>query len=133
MEEVQEIVKDEKKPGLFKKGLLKAEEMLTEPDKILELCDKVHLQLSTEDVDKVPILVEIVKAYIKKEYTKIPFKSVAAIVGALVYFITPLKKMPKFSKLDKASVVLGCWKMIKKDIDAYVVWKASTDNIVIEG
>lgn len=128
----EEIKEQEKKQNIFKRGLVKAEEMLTEPDKIHELCEKVHLQLCSEDIDKVPVMVEIVKAYVKKEYTKIPFKSVVAIVGALIYFVTPLKKMPKFSKLDKASVVLGCWKLIKKDIDAYIVWKSSTDNIVAE-
>ena len=131
MEELDKVENKENKQGIFKKGLVKAEEMLTDPEKILELCEKVHLQLSTEDVDKVPVMVDIVKSYIKKEYTKIPFKSVTAIVGTLIYFITPLKKMPKFSKLDKASVVFGCWKLIKKDIDEYIVWKSTNDAIEI--
>ena len=75
-------------------------------------------------------MAEIVKAYAKKKYTKIPKRSIIAIISAILYFVNPFDiihdLIPVLGHVDDLSVILLCWKMISKDIDDYLAWKNET-------
>ena len=45
---------------------------------------------------KINLLVRMVRAFSKREYTTIPTKSITSIVAALVYFISPIDFIPDF-------------------------------------
>jgi len=66
--------------------------------------------------------------YWNKKYIDVPWKTIAAIVGALIYFISPVDVIPDFipvvGYLDDAAVIGFALKMIEKDLSEYRKWKA---------
>jgi len=107
--------------------MARAEKILNDTSKIERLLERINWKKIGEDFSKLTVMVEITKAYIKKEYTKIPVKSIVAIVGAIIYFVNPFDVIPDvlpvIGQVDDLSVVLFCWKMISHDIDDYLAWK----------
>jgi uncharacterized membrane protein YkvA (DUF1232 family) len=78
-------------------------------------------------VDDFKLLIAIVKDYRRGKYRKIPFWTVAAIVGALLYVLNPLDLIPDFlplvGQIDDAAVVAACLLMVRQDLHRYKKWK----------
>lgn len=68
--------------------------------------------------------------YWNKEYPDVPWKTIAAIVGALIYFISPIDVVPDFIPvvgfMDDAAVIAFAMKMISDDLETYRKWKAQS-------
>lgn len=128
MEElVKNSITETEAKGELENGMARAEKVLDDADKIEQLLDKINFKKIEEEFSKVLLMAEIVKAYVKKEYTQIPKRSIAAIVSAIIYFVNPFDLIPDVipgvGHVDDLSVILVCWKMISKDIDDYLAWK----------
>jgi len=78
-------------------------------------------------VDDFKLLIAVVKDYRRGKYRKIPFWTVAAIVGALLYVLNPLDLIPDFlplvGQIDDAAVVAACLLMVRQDLHKYKKWK----------
>lgn len=78
-------------------------------------------------IDKVKTMFSLIKDYRNGTYTQIPWKSIAAIAGALLYVLTPLDLMPDFipvvGLLDDAGVLAACLKLVSDDLEDYAEWK----------
>ena len=79
------------------------------------------------------LLFELVNDYRKGRYREIPWSSIAAIIGALLYVFNPFDIIPDFipvfGLMDDAAVVALCLKIIDGDLQAYKKWKF--DNVVV--
>jgi uncharacterized membrane protein YkvA (DUF1232 family) len=79
--------------------------------------------------DDVPGLIRLVRAYAAGEYRRLPWKSVMLVVGALVYFVTPLDLIPDIligtGFLDDAVVVAYVLKAIRDDLARFADWEAT--------
>lgn len=66
--------------------------------------------------------------YSNGKYRSIPFKSVAAIAAAILYFVSPIDVIPDFipviGYVDDAAVIALCMKMVGVDVEAYREWKS---------
>ncbi len=66
---------------------------------------------------------QLLRDYSTRRYREIPWGSIAAIVAALLYVLNPLDMLPDvipfIGLIDDAGVLAICWKMVRKDIDAY--------------
>jgi uncharacterized membrane protein YkvA (DUF1232 family) len=73
------------------------------------------------------LLFAIIQDYIKGEYRKIPYWSIAAIVAALLYVLSPIDIVPDFIPIvgyvDDALVVAACLAMVEQDLHDYKEWK----------
>lgn len=85
-------------------------------------------------VNDVKLLISIVQDYTKGNYREIPYLSVAAIVFALIYVLSPVDLIPDFipvvGYVDDAAVVGLCLVMVEQDLHDYKAWKveqASSD------
>ena len=116
------------------KSMERAKKILHDSEKIERVFERINWKRLGEEVSKVAVMVDITKAYIKKEYTKIPLKSIIAIVGAIIYLVNPFDIIPDIlpiiGQLDDLSVILFCWKMISEDINDYLTWKAEQKEII---
>jgi uncharacterized membrane protein YkvA (DUF1232 family) len=78
-------------------------------------------------IEDVKLLFSIISDYAKGNYKKIPFWSIASIVAALAYVLSPVDLIPDFipvfGLVDDALVVAICLKMIEQDLQNYKVWK----------
>lgn len=73
------------------------------------------------------LMFSMLRDYWQGSYRAVPWKSVAAIAGALVYVLNPLDLIPDlilgFGLLDDASVVAACLKLVESDLHRYAAWK----------
>jgi len=73
------------------------------------------------------LLVSLIKDYWTGKYRKIPFKSVTAVILALLYVINPFDLIPDyilgFGQIDDALIFLFCLYYIEKDLHRYMEWK----------
>lgn len=97
--------------------------------KIEELDDDVPEALGSfwQDIkDMWSMLVD----YWNDTYPDVPWKTIASIVGALIYLISPIDVIPDFipvvGYLDDAAVIGFAMKVIGDDLDAYRKWKKAT-------
>ena len=109
-----------------------AEETVRDPDKLGLLLHNIESKLSTvpkigEKLASIPVFVSLLRSYQRKEYTEIPYKSLIAIAGALIYFLAPVDLIPDFipvvGYVDDAAVLAFVLTQVKKDVDAYKQWR----------
>lgn len=111
---------------------VEAEELLKDQDKLEKMLQKLEKKLKTVPVvgtslSYVPLMISLVRAYIKGEYKEIPVASVIAIIAALIYVMSPIDIIPDvipgIGYLDDGIVVAGCLALVKTDILDYKAWR----------
>lgn len=70
---------------------------------------------------------EMLKDYRSKKYTDIPWKTIALITAALLYFLNPMDFIPDFMGFigftDDAIVLSVVFNSLRKDLIKYCSWK----------
>jgi len=103
-------------------------------EKVLDKSEEIRKRFETggplgKFVEDFKLLMAVVKDYRRGKYRKIPFWTVAAIVGALLYVLNPLDLIPDFiplvGQIDDAAIVAACLLMVRQDLHKYKKWKIS--------
>ena len=75
----------------------------------------------------ISLMFSMLKDYWNGDYREVPWKSIAAIAGALVYVLNPLDVIPDlilgFGFMDDAGVVALCLRLVESDLLRYAAWK----------
>ncbi len=70
--------------------------------------------------------------YWQGNYREVPWKSIAAIAGALIYVLNPLDLIPDLllgiGFLDDAGVVAACLAFVESDLLRYAAWKERAEQ-----
>lgn len=78
------------------------------------------------------IMFAMLRDYWNGHYRAVPWMSIAAIAGALLYVFNPLDVIPDmimgFGLFDDAAVLAACLSIVESDLEAYRAWKAQQDN-----
>lgn len=118
----------------MEKNYTGAKELLKDEDKMEQFLQKLEKKLKKipragEKLSKVPVLISLVRSYMKKEYTDLPKGTIIAIVSALMYFVSPVDiipdSIPLIGYMDDAAIIATCWELVEKDVEAYQVWRAA--------
>lgn len=76
------------------------------------------------------LLVELVKAWSKKEYREISKKTIIMVIATIVYFVAPLDFIPDFlfgfGIIDDVAVIGYTVKQISKELDTFKKWKENS-------
>ncbi|UII57134.1 DUF1232 domain-containing protein [Cytobacillus spongiae] len=117
----------------YKKYEAKAEEYAQNPEKTEGLLKKAIRKADekkgslSEVWDKFQLLIQLIKAWSKGEYTKIPKKSIVMIIATILYFVAPIDIVPDFIMtlgfLDDAAVIGFTLKQISTDLEEFRKWK----------
>jgi uncharacterized membrane protein YkvA (DUF1232 family) len=118
-----------------------AKEFIGNPQKIKDLLHKV-IEKATDRKgylgdawDKLQLFVDLVKAYSKGEYKDVHPSTIVTIIGALLYFISPIDLVPDFiiglGLFDDAAVIGFTLKKLAKELDEFKQWK-NTNKIPLE-
>ena len=111
-----------------------AEKLLRFGENIMGFLEKVEERMTgmknvTSALKDIPVLVDMVKKWVKKEYTAFPWATVVTMVAALIYFLLPTDAIPDtvpvVGHIDDAAVIALCLWGIRTDLDAYKEWLAS--------
>lgn len=80
----------------------------------------------------VRLMFSMIRDYWYGNYRSVPWKTIAAVAGALLYVLNPLDVIPDlilgFGLLDDASVVALCLKVVESDLHRYAAWKEQTEE-----
>lgn len=123
----------------LKKGYENAEKLLNDDDKMEKFLQKLEKKLKAIPIAGdtfaiVPIMVSLIKNYVKKEYTDIPLGSIIALISALAYWLSPIDIVPDvipgIGQLDDASVIAACLKLIGSDVEDYQKWRKDNNKVL---
>ena len=121
----------------LEKGYEEAEKILNNEDKMERFLQRLEkkmkvIPLAGDKLANIPIMVSLVRSYVKKEYRDIPIGSLIAIVSALIYFVSPIDivpdSIPILGYFDDAAVVAACWKLVDTDVVEYVKWRKDNNK-----
>ncbi|MBU2954964.1 YkvA family protein [Marinobacter sp. F3R08] len=74
----------------------------------------------------IKLMFSMIRDYWNGNYRNVPWKSIAAIAGALLYVLNPIDVIPDlilgFGFLDDAGVVAMCLKLVESDLLRYAAW-----------
>jgi len=111
--------------GARKVNLEKLDEVLKKQEEI-ENVIRTNGPL-TRFLSDIKLLFGVVQDYAKGEYREIPWLSLAAIVAALVYVLSPIDIIPDWIPVvgytDDALVMAACLAMVETDLHNYRDWK----------
>ena len=114
-----------------------AEKLLRVGENIMAFLEKVEERMTgmkhvTSALKSIPVLVDMVKKWVKKEYTGFPWATLVTIVAALIYFLLPTDAIPDtvpvLGHIDDAAVIALCLLGIKTDVEIYQEWLARQSN-----
>ena len=106
--------------------------LLKQKDKLERYLERLEEKLRSIDtvgsvLGEVPVLISLIRAYVKKEYTDIPYASIVAILGALLYLLAPVDLIadltPGIGLVDDIAVIGFAMRIVKADLDVYKQWK----------
>lgn len=145
LEKTSQLTKQEKEKikELLEKHNLKAKSILSNVGKTQELLDKVLAKM--ENVKFKPIahlfgnirtVVSLIGDTVTGKYKGIPYRSIIAMTGALIYFLSPIDIIPDFipvlGLLDDTFVLGFVLKQFEADINVYKAWKTPKEELMIE-
>ncbi|CAM4183864.1 methyltransferase type 11 [Bacillus luti] len=86
----------------------------------------------TDVWDNLQVLFEMMNCWRKGEYREISKKSLLAIVGAILYFVSPIDLIPDFilglGLIDDVAIISLAIKQVSSDIEKFKEWKNELGN-----
>ena len=117
--------------------LKKAKDVIADKDKTLNLTKEVIEKLKKNSymdtvIEDVRLLCSMVADYVKKKYMEIPVATIAMVVAALLYFLSPIDLIPDFimglGLIDDMAVITFVLKAVHSDIQKYKNWKKNSND-----
>ena len=126
------VMTEKKLQKSFEQSKKKAKKILNDKDKMDLFLERLEKKLALIPIAggmlaEIPVLISLVKAYLEKRYSKVPIGTVIAIVGALIYFLSPIDLvpdlLPAIGLVDDAAVIALALKLVHDDVKEYKSWK----------
>lgn len=127
-----EQIDEEKAKKFYERSYAEAEDILKDEDKMERFLQKLEKKLKSVPIAGnalayVPLMMSLLKSYVKKEYTSLPVATMISIVVALIYFLSPVDLLPDIipvaGYLDDGAVVMGCLALALTDLKDYREWR----------
>jgi uncharacterized membrane protein YkvA (DUF1232 family) len=117
---------------VLNKGIEEAESVISSPSKVDEILMQLEEKLKAVPVigstlSDLPLMISMIKAWIKKEYTVVSPKVIACLVGAVIYLIKKKDlisdSIPIIGHADDLAVLGLALKLSEKELKAYAEWR----------
>lgn len=78
---------------------------------------------------KLDVLVRLIKSYTNGGYRNIPWKTIAMILAAIIYFVNPFDLIPDLAPVvgltDDFSILVWVYSSVQSEIDKFLIWEQS--------
>lgn len=102
-------------------------EVLNNENQIKEKASKLNLDKFSKLIKQLSLSMQMLKDFKTKAYTSIPWRTIALIVAAILYFINPFDIIPDFIPFlgytDDAVAFAAIFKSAQIDLQNYCKWK----------
>jgi len=132
---------DEQLSEQISKNSKEAENLLNDEDRMERFLERLEHKIKKvpivgKKLSNAPMLVSLVRSYVRKDYQDIPIGSIIAIVSALIYFLSPIDlipdSIPVLGYVDDAAVFAFVWNMVEDDVEEYKKWQVKNGKRIIE-
>lgn len=120
------------------KWFKQATELLKRPEKTLQTVARAYQKADRHKYalatawDDLTCLFRLVRAYVRKDYTNVPWRSIVLSTVAIVYFVSPIDLIPDaipiVGFIDDIAVLGWVVAAIKNDLEAFRLWESTSDS-----
>lgn len=119
---------------LLERGTAEAQELISNPSRVDEVLIQLEQKLKEvpaigDTLADLPLMIAMVKAWIKREYTEVSPKVIACLVGAFLYLIRKKDLIPDYIPLvgiaDDLAVLGLALKLSEPELKAFSAWRAA--------
>lgn len=79
--------------------------------------------------DELMTFIRLIRSWATGGYRQAPWKSVAFIIGAILYFVSPIDAIPDFIPvlgfMDDAFIIAFVMRQVRKDVAAFRDWESN--------
>lgn len=125
------IKRQEKILAKYNVSVNEAKSIIDIPEKIDEYLIKASKLLSKMPEDKqslqyIPIFISVISHYIKGDYRDFSIKSILALLGLIIYYVSPFDiipdSLPVIGYLDEAFLVEKCLEQVDDELEKFMLW-----------
>ena len=118
---------------LLNRGIAEAQDVISNPSRVDELLVQLEEKLKTvpvigEKLADLPLMIAMIKAWIKKEYTVVSPKVISCLVGAIIYLLKKndliSDRIPVIGMADDIGVLGLALKLSEPELKAFAEWRA---------
>ena len=123
----------EKAKELLNGFTAQAEELLQNPAKVEELLQQLEGRMKEipavgEYVSRLPLMISMIRGYIRKEYTEVSPKVIVTMLAAVIYLLLGKDlipdKTPVLGYADDLAVFVAAFALVGPELDAYAHWRS---------
>ncbi|MBQ9912524.1 MAG: DUF1232 domain-containing protein [Firmicutes bacterium] len=124
----------EKTKEVLRNLTAQAEEMLNDPDKVEKMLQDLEARMRTvpkvgDTLALLPLMISMIRAYVRKEYTEVSKKTIASMMGAGLYLLVGRDlipdKTPIVGLFDDIAVLGAALKLSEKELNDYSAWRST--------
>ena len=124
----------EKTKEVLRNLTAQAEEMLNDPDKVEKMLQDLEARMRTvpkvgDTLALLPLMISMIRAYVRKEYTEVSKKTIASMMGAGLYLLVGRDlipdKTPIIGLFDDIAVLGAALKLSEKELNDYSAWRST--------
>lgn len=82
--------------------------------------------------DDLLTLVRLVSAWARREYRQVSAKTILSVVGAVIYFVSPIDAIPDFipvvGYMDDIAVISAVVRSMRSDLDDFRAWEEKEEE-----
>lgn len=117
----------------FREATAEATTYKNEPGRLHQLATQASRKTAsplrdfTETWSDLSAMIRLIRAYAAGEYRDLRWGNLATIIGAIIYFVSPIDLVPDYipflGYLDDAFVVGIALKSVRRSLDAFLTWE----------
>ncbi len=126
------IIDLEKAKSILGGYAAQAQEMLKDGSKVESALQALVAKMKEipaigEGLSRLPLMISMIRAYIRKEYTVVPPKTIASMLGAVLYLLISRDlipdKTPLIGLVDDIAIAGVALKLNEPELNAYSQWR----------
>ncbi len=134
---MSDLISFEKAKEILNGLMGQAEGLIGDPSKVENLLQKMeelmkNIPVVGTSLSRLPLMISMIRSYIRKEYTEVSPKVIALTLCAIIYLLKGKDlipdKTPVIGYADDIAVFGAALRLTRDELNAYAEWRASKEG-----